>query len=103
MQSRTWLELRLFPENERRLWELFHENSKTARFEPPKTEEFVAQRLAEMHESLTYENYEETALPDRSVTSSDTVEEIIFSRRTTMKFDARTHVVVGIIIIIFNT
>lgn len=46
-----------------RIWELFHENSKTSRFDNPPTTEAVRAEMAQMLESLDYSACPATSLP----------------------------------------
>jgi len=46
------------------VWEWFHENSKTSRYDPPVKELEVRTKMADMWESLPYDGYVATPLPE---------------------------------------
>lgn len=63
MPEPLWRKLTLPPEREDRVWELFHENSKTGRWSLPPSNEAIVRHMQSMHESLPYHGYSEIPLP----------------------------------------
>jgi SagB-type dehydrogenase family enzyme len=61
--KRSWAEIVLPSGDPNHVWELFHENSKTGRFEAHPPDEFVVAQMKELHESLPYDGYPEIELP----------------------------------------
>ena len=55
----------LAAEDEDPLWELFHENSKTSRYEVPVSDEEVLAKMKMLWESLPFSGYPAVDLPSR--------------------------------------
>lgn len=62
-----WQDLAFGKETDFPLWELFHENSKIDRFSAALPDKEVARYLTHFHESLTYDGFPTTPLPNRLV------------------------------------
>lgn len=58
-----WQDIYLPASQEDRPWELFHENSKLGRYQQPLTDEQVLTRMSTFYDSLPYEGYPRTRLP----------------------------------------
>lgn len=64
MQNAVWERMRLSPAPpESELWELFHENSKTGRYDRPPTPEAVLQRMEQTYQTLPYDGCPRLSLP----------------------------------------
>lgn len=63
MSMESWKELLLPSGNSNTLWELFHENSKTSRYQRLPSSQSVATRMQESEESLLFEGYPCFELP----------------------------------------
>lgn len=63
MAQPAWQTLRLSPCDPDQIWELFHENSKTSRYEFPPPDEEVLSMMAFMWETLPFEGYKLVELP----------------------------------------
>jgi SagB-type dehydrogenase family enzyme len=64
MPKESWEEILLPPGNADHLWELFHENSKTTRYQRLPSNQEVAARMQELEESLPFEGYPRFELPN---------------------------------------
>jgi SagB-type dehydrogenase family enzyme len=62
------------------VWELYHENSKTSRYEPGVSMDAVAERMQGMYASLSYEQYPEVELPAEPVPLTAALDAVLFSR-----------------------
>jgi SagB-type dehydrogenase family enzyme len=83
-----WDELREPAAGEERLWELFHENSKTSPADVPLSNERVLARMQEMYEALPYHGQPRFALPVPTTKLTLSVEDAILRRRTARKLAA---------------
>jgi SagB-type dehydrogenase family enzyme len=63
MPDDTWTRLRLSIEEEDSLWEIFHENTKTSRFDSHPSAEQVVATMSEMYQSLPYDGLPSIPLP----------------------------------------
>src|SRR5947209_5641050 len=73
MASQPWNDLVLRPAleptgaggtgDEASVWELYHDNSKTSRYDPGFNPQHVLRRTQEMYPSLLYDQYPEVELP----------------------------------------
>jgi SagB-type dehydrogenase family enzyme len=61
--QKKWHALRLPPSDEGLVWELFHENSKTSRYQSFLPDALVVAEMQQLHESLPYANFPAIALP----------------------------------------
>lgn len=61
-------------------WELFHENSKTPRYEAPPSNEEILTRMAQLQESLPYESYPIIELPSERSPVRAPLEEVLSTR-----------------------
>jgi len=59
----VWEEIRLSPGKEEYLWELFHENSKTGRFDNFPPQEIIRARMQGLLQSLPFDSYLAVELP----------------------------------------
>lgn len=63
MNTPYWQELRLVNPDENRVWELFHENSKTNAYDSFLPQEEILRRMQEMQECLKFDQYPAFELP----------------------------------------
>jgi SagB-type dehydrogenase family enzyme len=68
------------------VWELFHENAKTSRFDTPMSEAAVVARMRTMSESLTYAAYPRVELPAPDETLPLSLTEAIIARHSARGF-----------------
>lgn len=64
-------------------WELFHENSKLGRYQNPLSDEQVLARMDTLYESLPFEGYPITQLPEPSALSFISLEDALLNRTST--------------------
>ncbi len=69
-------------ESEDELWSLFHENSKSRRWDTPLPNREVIPRLMELWDALPYEGYERVDLPTDLAPLAGAVQSAILERRT---------------------
>jgi SagB-type dehydrogenase family enzyme len=62
------------------VWELFHENSKTSRFEAQRPAELVVAQMQELYDSLPYDGFPEIDLPHELSQMSQTLTQAIVDR-----------------------
>jgi SagB-type dehydrogenase family enzyme len=62
------------------VWELYHENSKTSRYERGLSPERVALRMRDMYASLSFDQYPELELPQTRAPFSKSLEEALLTR-----------------------
>jgi SagB-type dehydrogenase family enzyme len=62
------------------VWELYHENSKTSRYERGLSPESVALRMRDMYASLAFEQYPELELPQARASFSKSLEDALLTR-----------------------
>lgn len=63
-----------------RLWELFHENSKTSPHQPMRSNEDILERMESMSQSLAYQNYPIVKLPESRTPMERSFGEVLESR-----------------------
>jgi SagB-type dehydrogenase family enzyme len=80
MAYRTWDNIRLPSNTEDSIWELFHENSKMGRYSNVAPQEVVAARMAELLESLPFDQYPAVDLPSSLTSMSLSLVEAITAR-----------------------
>ncbi|HWT06402.1 MAG TPA: SagB/ThcOx family dehydrogenase [Xanthomonadales bacterium] len=86
--ERAWKNARLAPDDA--LWELFHENTKSSRFDSfLDTADVIAWQSA-LERSLSYEGHPSTALPPPSEGFAASLGDVLKARRTTMAFERGT-------------
>lgn len=88
MPEPLWRKLVLPPEREDRVWELFHENSKTGRWSLPPPKEAVVHHMQSMHESLPYHGYPEVLLPSSCTPLSLSLHDAITQRSSPKEMQA---------------
>ena len=64
MTRNVWEEIRLAPGREGHIWEWFHENSKTGRFDHISSEATIVAKMKIMHQSLLFDTYPVVELPN---------------------------------------
>jgi SagB-type dehydrogenase family enzyme len=82
MADGVWETMRLPPDGEELLHELFHENSKTSHYDPALPEGEVVARMQAMPASLSFDSYPEIELPDSLTPLRLPLEEALFTRVT---------------------
>lgn len=90
MASDIWSDLILRPtiesldtldtDDDATVWELFHENSKTSRYDHGLPPQYVARRMQDMRESLLYGQYLEVELPDTRASLPISLEDALLTR-----------------------
>lgn len=70
----------LWRPNEEPLWELFHENSKSGRFDHALPASYVGQRMRDMAAAFHYEQAESISLPEVLTPLIQSFEEVLFAR-----------------------
>jgi SagB-type dehydrogenase family enzyme len=83
LNGRKWDAMLMPSEDDVRVWELFHENSKTSLYVRSPSDETVVARLAQMHQSLPYDAYPAIDLPDRLTPLEISLGDAIKNRVTT--------------------
>lgn len=81
MTQETWNDLRL-PAGGDYAWDLFHENSKTGRYDYMPPDDVVRARMGELLESLTFDQYPSVELPASLAPLKLRLEEAISTRVT---------------------
>lgn len=81
MELESWERMRLSPGEEDLVWELFHENSKTDKFNLPKSSQAIVEAMQEMYESLPYDGYPKIKLPEL-VSLKSAFEDVLATRST---------------------
>jgi SagB-type dehydrogenase family enzyme len=70
------------PNPEPLCWEVFHENSKTSRYDAAKSDQFVADTMSRMHEALIYQEAQSISLPSPSMLKNTELFEAMRNRTT---------------------
>ncbi len=83
MSHTTWQEQFLPDVYQDQAWELFHENSKLGRYQKPLPDEHVLTRMDTLYESLPFEGYPLTKLPEPAALSSVSLGETLLNRTST--------------------
>ncbi|MBY0572292.1 MAG: SagB/ThcOx family dehydrogenase, partial [Undibacterium sp.] len=81
MNRIDWRDAHISPNADGEAWELYHENSKTSRYDAPLSNEEVRLRMLELWPSLTYDGYPTIALPSPEPLSA-ALSEVILGRHT---------------------
>jgi SagB-type dehydrogenase family enzyme len=77
-----WEQLRLPPNNDGEIWELFHENSKTSRYVLPLSDQAVQRQMDALWPSLPFVGYPVVNLPDSATPLNLSLAEAITTRVT---------------------
>jgi SagB-type dehydrogenase family enzyme len=86
--NKLWQE-RLLPRgNDDPVWELFHENSKTRRYDASLSNEEIHARMKDLHESLPFVGYPVIELPSSLMPLTSCLDEVISSRISALNMDA---------------
>lgn len=78
--QKTWQATRLPPEEDGEIWELFHENSKTGRYDIFPDNDFVVATMEKMEESIGLDSYPATALPKHRASLDLPLQEVLRRR-----------------------
>ncbi len=89
MERRVFSERRLAPSREDQVWELYHENSKTSRWDVVPGNDDVRQRMADLWEALPYDGYPFTALPPPMTADSPGLFSALLSRESSRSLKPR--------------
>ncbi len=84
MRTSKWQEVLLSRGIEDHVWELFHENSKTGRYDNSLSENEVFNRMQELQESLPFQGYPVITLPPTHTPLACRFDEVI-SKRTSVR------------------
>ncbi|HLG16590.1 MAG TPA: SagB family peptide dehydrogenase [Blastocatellia bacterium] len=87
MTRQTWNDLRLAPGDPGLVWELFHENSKTNRYDAFPSEQETLALMSAMWESLPFEGYPIVELPRSPTPLGLSLEEALTARVTTRELE----------------
>ncbi len=83
MTNDAWKNISL-PYNESdSIWEIYHENSKSSRYDCFPSDHFIASRMSKLYESLSYKEYPSIRLPTNFPRLNLSLEEAILQRVTT--------------------
>lgn len=66
------------------IWQLFHENSKTNKYDYPLSNEKILERMGELSVSLSYDRYPKIVLPKQLFTLDLSLEHALNQRKTTL-------------------
>jgi SagB-type dehydrogenase family enzyme len=86
MKPHKWRELLVPSSQPGECWEIFHENSKSSRFDTNDTET-VRSELTRLHESLPYQNLPKIELPNKVRSLDLSLGDAICTRRSIRKMD----------------
>lgn len=103
MNTEFWNELCLPQEEEDTPWEIFHENSKTSRYEAFPDEATVVARMQEFYESLPYAGYPEIELPHTGYALDAPIGDVIQQRTTTRAMQPCHITLEQLATLLFNT
>jgi SagB-type dehydrogenase family enzyme len=82
MKNKTWDNIRLAPEKGEYLWELFHENSKSGKYDFMPSSQAILEKMSGMLEALPFSQYPLIELPSKRAPLQLSLEDAITNRVT---------------------